>query len=45
MACLQGANDVHHKCRDLSRDYLQCRMEHGLMSQENLNHVSQLALW
>ena len=38
--CLKGAEDVHHKCRDFSRDYLQCRMDHQLMSKENLDHVS-----
>lgn len=31
---------MHHKCRDLSRDYLQCRMDAKLMSEENLDNVS-----
>ena len=33
---------MHHKCRDCSRDYLQCRMENKLMSKENLDNVSLL---
>ena len=40
--CLQESNDVHHKCRDLSKLYLQCRMEHQLMAKEDLNHVRLL---
>ena len=39
LECLKGSKDVHHICRDLSRDYLQCRMDHQLMSKENLDHV------
>jgi hypothetical protein len=37
--CLKSSKDVHHKCRELSRDYLQCRMDHKLMSDENLDDV------
>lgn len=37
--CLQTNKDVHHKCRDLSREYLECRMERGLMSKENLDNL------
>jgi hypothetical protein len=40
MDCLHKSNDVHHMCKDLSKGYLQCRMDHQLMSQENLNNVS-----
>jgi hypothetical protein len=39
MSCLKESNDAHHKCKDLSRDYLQCRMDHKLMAKEDLNHV------
>lgn len=39
MTCLHSSNDVHHKCKDQSKAYLECRMEHGLMSKENLNHL------
>lgn len=42
LSCLKDSKDVHHKCKELSRDYLQCRMDHQLMSQENLESVSQL---
>lgn len=37
--CLQAHKDVHHQCRDLSRQYLECRMERGLMSRENLDDM------
>jgi cytochrome c oxidase assembly protein subunit 19 len=39
LECLQTNKDVHHLCRDLSRQYLECRMERGLMSKENLDHL------
>lgn len=39
LACLQANQDMHHKCRDLSRAYLQCRMDHQLMSPENLDEM------
>ena len=37
MDCLEDCKDVHHKCRDFSKEYLQCRMDHQLMSKENLD--------
>eukprot|EP00543_Licmophora_paradoxa_P010961 CAMPEP_0202476584 /NCGR_PEP_ID=MMETSP1360-20130828/93499_1 /ASSEMBLY_ACC=CAM_ASM_000848 /TAXON_ID=515479 /ORGANISM="Licmophora paradoxa, Strain CCMP2313" /LENGTH=110 /DNA_ID=CAMNT_0049103797 /DNA_START=86 /DNA_END=415 /DNA_ORIENTATION=+ len=37
--CLKSSRDVHHKCRDLSKDYLQCRMDNELMAKENLNEM------
>ena len=40
MSCLKESKDVHHKCKELSRDYLQCRMDHQLMSKEDLEGVS-----
>jgi len=30
---------MHHKCRDLSRNYLECRMERQLMAKENLDDM------
>lgn len=39
LECLKGSKDVHHKCRELSRDYLQCRMDNTLMSNENLDDL------
>lgn len=37
--CLQENKDMHHKCRDLSRNYLECRMNNGLMAKENLDQL------
>jgi hypothetical protein len=42
LECLKDSKDMHHKCRELSRDYLQCRMDNQLMHQENLDNVSRL---
>lgn len=30
---------MHHKCRDLSKEYLQCRMDNQLMANENLENL------
>lgn len=37
--CLQQNKDVHHKCQEYSKLYLQCRMDHSLMSKEDLNSL------
>jgi cytochrome c oxidase assembly protein subunit 19 len=37
--CMKENRDAHYKCRDLSRQYLQCRMDRGLMSKENLDDM------
>jgi len=37
--CLQEHKDRHNECRDFSREYLQCRMDNGLMSKENLDQM------
>eukprot|EP00545_Synedropsis_sp_CCMP1620_P001851 CAMPEP_0119005584 /NCGR_PEP_ID=MMETSP1176-20130426/1811_1 /TAXON_ID=265551 /ORGANISM="Synedropsis recta cf, Strain CCMP1620" /LENGTH=119 /DNA_ID=CAMNT_0006957415 /DNA_START=76 /DNA_END=432 /DNA_ORIENTATION=- len=39
LGCLKESRDMHHKCRDLSKDYLQCRMDKQLMAEENLNDM------
>jgi cytochrome c oxidase assembly protein subunit 19 len=39
LACLKANKDMHHMCREHSRSYLQCRMDHQLMSPENLDHL------
>ena len=39
LSCLQESNEVHHKCRDYSKEYLQCRMDHQLMAKENLDQL------
>lgn len=38
--CLKQERDLHYKCRELSKEYLQCRMDKQLMAQEDLNNVS-----
>ncbi|ETV88127.1 hypothetical protein, variant [Aphanomyces astaci] len=37
LACLKGAKNSHIDCKHLSQEYLQCRMDKGLMQQENLD--------
>ena len=39
LECLKGEKNKHHKCRDLSREYLQCRMDRQLMAEENLEEM------
>lgn len=39
LICLKDSKDVHHKCRELSKNYLQCRMDKQLMSEENLDNL------
>ena len=41
LGCLKESKDMHYKCRELSREYLQCRMDNQLMHQENLDNVSR----
>ena len=44
LECLKQERDLHYKCRDLSKEYLQCRMERQLMAQEDLNNVSMVCM-
>ena len=37
--CLKEKREQHNKCRELSKDYLQCRMDRELMAKEDLNEV------
>jgi len=37
--CLKDQDSNHHKCRELSKNYLQCRMDNELMAKENLEEV------
>ena len=39
LECLDQADAAHHKCRQQSQEYLQCRMDVGLMAKENLQHL------
>mmetsp|Transcript_7249 Transcript_7249/g.14318 ORF Transcript_7249/g.14318 Transcript_7249/m.14318 type:complete len:116 (-) Transcript_7249:476-823(-) len=43
LECLKEEKNKHHKCRELSKDYLQCRMDHELMAKENLDEVRLIA--
>jgi len=37
--CLSESNNDHYRCRDLSKAYLQCRMDHKLMAEEDLDKL------
>jgi len=37
LSCMKEQGDAHHLCRDQSKSYLSCRMERGLMAQEDLD--------
>jgi cytochrome c oxidase assembly protein subunit 19 len=39
IGCLKESKQQHHKCRDLSKKYLQCRMDRELMAKEDLDKV------
>jgi hypothetical protein len=39
LSCLHESKEVHHKCRDYSKQYLQCRMDNQLMAKENLDQL------
>lgn len=37
--CLRENRDDNSKCREQSKSYLECRMEHGLMAKESLEKL------
>lgn len=39
LSCLKDVDDKHHLCRELSKEYLQCRMDRNLMASEDLDKV------
>lgn len=39
LSCLKDSNSQHNKCRDLSKEYLKCRMDRELMANENLDQL------
>ncbi|TPX40767.1 hypothetical protein SeMB42_g02878 [Synchytrium endobioticum] len=39
MNCIKQAQGKHSLCRDLSRAYLQCRMDHGLMVRDDMKNL------
>lgn len=45
LSCLTESESDHYKCRQFSREYLECRMEKQLMAQEDLNKVRTALLY
>mmetsp|Transcript_22988 Transcript_22988/g.29350 ORF Transcript_22988/g.29350 Transcript_22988/m.29350 type:complete len:82 (-) Transcript_22988:325-570(-) len=39
MNCLRENSYVSHKCEDLKKNYLSCRMSNGLMEEEDLSQL------
>lgn len=39
MKCLRDQKFDNDKCRDLSKDYLECRMQHGLMARDDWKNL------
>ena len=39
MKCLRGNGHSHIACKHLSKAYLECRMDQGLMQHENLESL------
>jgi cytochrome c oxidase assembly protein subunit 19 len=39
MQCLRSKNDDNSMCRDESKNYLQCRMDHNLMAKEEFSKL------
>lgn len=37
--CLKISNSEHHSCREMSKKYLQCRMDNELMMKEDLSKL------
>mmetsp|Transcript_19364 Transcript_19364/g.31876 ORF Transcript_19364/g.31876 Transcript_19364/m.31876 type:complete len:108 (-) Transcript_19364:778-1101(-) len=39
LACLKENANQHHVCKGLSKEYLECRMNRGLMAEEDLDQL------
>ncbi|KAI8917590.1 hypothetical protein DFJ77DRAFT_428962, partial [Powellomyces hirtus] len=39
MKCIKGAKGDNDKCKPLAKDYLQCRMDHGLMTKDEFSNL------
>lgn len=39
MECLAKFDGNSSECRDLSKEYLRCRMDHGLMAKEDWDYL------
>jgi cytochrome c oxidase assembly protein subunit 19 len=37
--CLKEHRNNHHSCKELSKRYLSCRIDRGLMAEENLDDL------
>ena len=37
--CIKSNKGDHFNCKNQSQAYLQCRMDHGLMVKDDLNHL------
>ena len=44
ISCLNDQKDKHYLCRELSKEYLQCRMDRQLMASEDLDKVRETTL-
>lgn len=43
LSCMQQKKSTHYRCSDASRDYLECRMTRGLMTEEDLDSLGYAA--
>lgn len=43
LSCMQQKKSTHYRCSDASRDYLECRMSRGLMTEEDLDSLGYAA--
>ena len=39
LRCLREKQNLHFDCRELSKLYLNCRMDNGLMAEENMSSL------
>jgi len=39
LSCMQQHSATHHRCSEASKEYLECRMERGLMKREDLDSL------
>ncbi|KAJ3353340.1 Cytochrome c oxidase assembly protein cox19 [Allomyces javanicus] len=39
LACMRKSGGSSTKCRDLSKKYLECRMERGLMAPDKMENL------
>jgi len=39
LGCMKEEKGKHHRCKELSKKYLECRIERGLMQEEDLDEL------